>query len=255
MPADGLTRCHGARAYRRGVPDQTALPHRSDHRSDASALRTRSAPARSTGVPAPGGQPWARGAVVLAASVVLGGLTSYAQGFLPDAAAPFANSASGWTLLTALLVAWAARDARTRTWHAAVLGAASFVLLTLGYTVAADLRGYFYDPTLFGVVGLVVGPFVGVAAAWLWRAGVRAALGTAVLAGIGLGESVYGLTTVVETTGATYWVVIGLASLVLLSAVLARRLRGTVPVAVAAGGTAVVATAFVLAYRALGTIG
>ncbi|MGW6266929.1 MULTISPECIES: DUF6518 family protein [Cellulosimicrobium] len=237
------------------MPDQTALPHRSDSRSDASALRTRSTPGRHAGAPVPGGQPWARGAVVLAASFLLGGLTSFAQGFLPDAAAPFANSASGWTLLTALLVAWAARDARTRTWHAAVLGAASFVLLTLGYTVAADLRGFFYDPTLFGVVGLVVGPFVGVAAAWLWRAGVRAALGTAVLAGIGLGESVYGLTTVVETTGATYWVVIGLASLVLLAAMLTRRLRGPVPVAVAAGGTAVVATAFVLAYRALGTIG
>ncbi|MFD4993481.1 DUF6518 family protein [Cellulosimicrobium cellulans] len=237
------------------MPDQTALPHRSDHRSDTSAVRTRSAAARATAVAAPGGQPWARGAVVLAASFVLGGLTSYAQGFLPDAAAPFANSASGWTLLTALLVAWAARDARTRTWHAAVLGAASFVLLTLGYAAAADLRGYVYDPTLFGIVGLVVGPFVGIAAAWQWRNGVLTALGTAVLAGIGVGESVYGLTTVVETTGATYWVVIGLASLVLLSAVLARRLRGTVPVTVAAGGTAVVATAFVLAYRALGTIG
>lgn len=232
----------------------TSLHDRPDDRS-RSELRARSDLGRAAGSPTLVGQPWARGAVVLAASFLLGGLTSYAQGFLPDAAAPFANSASGWTLLTALLVAWAARDLRTRTWHAAVLGAASFVLLTLGYTVAADLRGFFYDPTLFGVVGLVVGPFVGVAAAWLWRAGARAALGTAVLTGIGLGESVYGLTAVVETTGATYWVVIGLASLVLLAAVLARRLRGTAPVALAAGGTAVVATAFVLAYRALGTIG
>ena len=103
---------------------------------------------------------------MLAASFLLGGLTSFAQGFLPDAAAPFANSASGWTLLTALLVAWAARDARTRTWHAAVLGAASFVLLTLGYTVAADLRGFFYDPTLFGEEGHVGGPRVG----WLFCA-------------------------------------------------------------------------------------
>ena len=86
-------------------------------------------------------------------------------------------------------------------------------------------------------------------------AGARAALGPAVLAGSGIGESVHGLTTVVETTGATYWVVIGLASLVLLAAMLTRRLRGPVPAAGAAGGTAVVATAFVLAYRALGTIG
>lgn len=192
---------------------------------------------------------------MLAASFLLGGLTSFAQGYLPDAAAPFANSASGWTLLTALLVAWAARDPRARTWHAAVLGAASFVLLVLGYTVAADVRGYVYDPALFGVVGLLVGPFVGVGAAWLRAGGVRAALGTAFLAGIGLGESVYGLTTVVETTGAEYWVAIGIGSLGLVEVMLARRLRGTLSVTVAAAGTAVVATVFVLAYRALGTLG
>ncbi|MFB8230621.1 DUF6518 family protein [Cellulosimicrobium sp. NPDC055967] len=229
------------------MPETTSPPDRADDRP--------SAPTRPVRVTTSPGHPWRRGAVVLVASFLLGGLTSYAQGFLPDAAAPFANSASGWTLLTALLVAWSARDPRARTWHAAVLGAASFVLLTLGYAVAADLRGYFYDPTTFGVVGVVVGPFVGIAAAWLWRTGTHAALGTAVLAGIGVGESVYGLTTVVETTGATYWVTIGVVALVLLGGMLARRLRGALPVATAVGGTAVVAAAFVLAYRALGTIG
>ncbi|MGN7703445.1 DUF6518 family protein [Cellulosimicrobium sp. 22601] len=229
------------------MPETTSLPDRADDRP--------SAPDRPGRVTTSSGRPWRRGAVVLVASFLLGGLTSYAQGFLPDAAAPFANSASGWTLLTALLVTWSARVPRSRTWHAAVLGAASFVLLTLGYAVAADLRGYFYDPTTFGVVGVVVGPFVGVAAAWLWRTGTPAALGTAVLAGIGVGESVYGLTTVVETTGATYWVTIGVVALVLLGGMLARRLRGALPVATAVGGTAVVAAAFVLAYRALGTIG
>lgn len=192
---------------------------------------------------------------MLAASFLLGGLTSYAQGFLPDVAVPFANSASGWTLLTVLLVAWAARDPRTRTWHAAVLGAASFVLLVFGYTVAADLRGFVYDPMMFGLVGLVVGPFVGTGAAWLHATGVRAALGTALLAGIGLGESVYGLTTVVETTGAEYWVVIGIVSLGLVGVMLRRRLRGAPQVLLAAAGAAIIAAAFVFAYRALGTIG
>jgi hypothetical protein len=194
---------------------------------------------------------WRRAVAVLGASLALGGLTSFAQGFLPDAAAPFANSASGWTVLTASLVWWA----RARTWPAAALGAASFVLLVLGYTAAADLRGLHYDPTLFGVVGVVVGPFVGVAATWLRLTGLRAALGTALLAGVGLGEGVYGLTTVVETTGATYWVAVGIAALALLATMLARRVRGAVPVSVATAGTAVVATAFVLAYRALGTVG
>jgi len=222
--------------------------------TDATSLpvRSSSAPHRRALTTAPGGQPWSRAAVVLTASLLLGGLTSFAQGFLPDAAAPFTNSASGWTLLTALLVVWAAGDPRARTRHAALLGVASFVLLVLGYTVAADLRGLHYDPTLFGVVGVIVGPFVGVAAAWLREPGVRAALGTALLAGIGLGESVYGLTTVVETTGASYWVAIGLVSLVLLTTTLARRARGALEITIAAAGTAVVSLVFLLAYRALG---
>lgn len=230
------------------MPDATSLHDPLDDRSTV-------APARPGGTTASSGQPWSRGALVLTASFLLGGLTSFAQGFLPDTAAPFANSASGWTLLTALLVTWAARDPRTRTWHAAVLGAASFVLLVLGYTVAADVRGYVYDPALFGVVGLLVGPFVGVGAAWLHEKGVRAALGTALLAGIGLGESVYGLTTVVETTGAGYWVAIGLGSLVLLAIMLGRALRRPLQVALTTTGTAVVAVAFLVAYRALGSVG
>ncbi|MEV7962574.1 DUF6518 family protein [Oerskovia paurometabola] len=230
------------------MPDATSLHDPLDDRSTV-------APARPGGTTASSGQPWSRGALVLAASFLLGGLTSFAQGFLPDAAAPFANSASGWTLLTALLVAWVAGAPRARTWHAAVFGSASFVLLVVGYTVAADVRGFVYDPVLFGVVGLLVGPFVGVGAAWLRETGVRAVLGTALLAGIGLGESVYGLTTVVETTGAGYWVAIGLVSLVLLAVMLGRALRGTLRVALTAAGTAVVCAAFVLAYRALGTVG
>ncbi|WP_258724657.1 DUF6518 family protein [Cellulomonas sp. NS3] len=197
------------------------------------------------------GPGWARLTVVPLASAALGALTVVAQGALPDAAAPFANSASGWTVLTALLVLWS----RARTRAAAVLGAASFVLLVLGYSAGAHLRGLFYDPTFFGTVGLVVGPVVGVAAAWLREHGLRAALGTAALAGIGAGEAVYGLTVVVGTTGAAYWVVLGVGALALLAGMLARRVRGAVPVLVATLGTAVVAGLFVVAYRVAGSVG
>ncbi|MFI8526586.1 DUF6518 family protein [Promicromonospora sukumoe] len=192
-------------------------------------------------------RPLVRSGIVVVLSFLLGGLTSYAQGFLPDAFASFANSASGWTVLTALLVYWS----RVRTAPAAVLGAVSFVLLVLGYTVAADLRGFYYDPLLFSVVGVVAGPFVGVAAAWLRADGVRAALGTALLAGIGVGEAVYGLTIIRETTSPVYWTVIGVAGLALLAGVLVRRVRGVLPVALAVGGTVVVAAAFYLAYSSL----
>ncbi|MFI2366295.1 DUF6518 family protein [Promicromonospora sp. NPDC019610] len=202
--------------------------------------RTPTAHARPT-------HPLARAGVVVALSFVLGGLTSYAQGFLPDAFASFANSASGWTVLTALLVFWS----RLRTAPAAVLGAVSFVLLVLGYTVAAQVRGYVYDPLLFSVVGVVAGPFVGVAASWLRATGVRAALGTALLAGIGVGEAAYGLTVIRETTSPVYWTVIGVAGLALLAGQLVRRVRGALPVALAGGGTVLVAAAFYLAYSSL----
>ena len=102
-------------------------------------------------------------------SLLLGIPTFYAQGSLPEAWRSFANSASGWTLLTALLVF----GARASTRLAAVLGGLSFLLLVLGYTVAAEPEGLFYSPLLFGVVGMVVGPFVGMAAAWLRLRGAR----------------------------------------------------------------------------------
>jgi hypothetical protein len=186
------------------------------------------------------------GAVVVL-SFVLGGLTSWAQGFLPDAFASFANSASGWTVLTALLVYWS----RARTAPAAVLGAVSFVLLVLGYMVASEVRGLVYNPLLFSAVGVVVGPFVGIAVSWLRATGVRAALGTALLAGIGVGEAAYGLTVVRETTSPVYWTLIGVAGLVLLAGLLVRRIRGALPVALAVGGTAVVAVAFNVGFASL----
>jgi hypothetical protein len=147
-----------------------------------------------------------RAAVVAASSLLCGAITFLAQGFLPDAVNSFANSASGWTLVTVLLLT----GVRAGPAAAALLGATSFVLLTVGYAGAAQLRGLHYDPTMFAVVGLVVGPFVGVATSWLravpsWRP----ALGTALLAGIGVGEASYGLTTVAGTTSPVYWWLIG----------------------------------------------
>jgi len=187
------------------------------------------------------------GAVVVA-SFLLGMLTFYAQGFLPDAWRSFANSASGWTLLAALLVFCAQVSTRV----AAVLGALSFLLLVLGYAAGAQLNGLSYSPVLFGVVGVVVGPFIGIAAAWLRARRVRAALATALLAGIFTGEAVYGLTVIADSTRPEYWVAIGVVGIVLLVGMLSTRVRGWVPVTVAVLGTAAVAAAFLAAYSTLG---
>ena len=185
---------------------------------------------------------------VVAASALLGGATSFAQTFLPDALRPFANSASGWTLLTALAVA----ACRARTAPSAVFGAASFVALVLGYQVVSTLRGFPTDETLFLIVGLIVGPFVGIASSWLHRDGWRALLGCGALSGIAVGEGAYGLVKVVDTTGWFYWTliaVVGVGLLVVTSLHRVHRARGRVLAIVLVFA---VGAAFLLAYSAVG---
>lgn len=141
---------------------------------------------------------------VVAASLLLGGLTSWAQGFLPEALSSFANSPSGWTLLTALLVA----TARPALGWAAVLGVLSFVSLVLGYTIASELRGLTYSPVYWGAVGVVAGPFVGAAAAAVvGRHPIRAAVGAGALAGVLVADGIYGLTVVADSTSRVYWTI------------------------------------------------
>ncbi|QUQ69777.1 DUF6518 family protein [Kutzneria sp. CA-103260] len=192
-----------------------------------------------------------RAGVVVVGSLVLGGLTFFAQGVLPEVLSSVANSASGWTLLAVLLIFWA----RLSPAASAVLGAASFLLLVLGYTLVAKLQGLFYSPIQFGLVGIVAGPFVGVATAWLRsRSQIRTAFGAALLSGIGVGEGIYGLVELAASTSPVYWVVIIVVGLALLSGIAVRRLRSRGAIAVAVTGTAVVAAAFNLAYVVLGRI-
>jgi len=188
--------------------------------------------------------------LVVLASLLLGAATSFAQTFLPDALGPFANSASGWTLLTALAVA----ACRVRTAPSAVFGAASFVALVLGYQAMSTLRGFPTSETLFLAVGLVVGPFVGAAAAWLRRGGVRAAVACGALAGIAIGEGAYGLLVVAATTGWFSWTLIGAAGLGLLAHTALRRL-GTWRLRLLAVGLVLgTAVAFCCSYTVIGGV-
>jgi hypothetical protein len=193
---------------------------------------------------------FARDALVVGAgSLVLGGLTSFGQTVLPDPLRPFANSASGWTLLTALLV-WLCRTGPGRS---AVLGAEGFVLLVLGYQVVSGLRGFVTSEELFLVLGVLAGPVVGAASSWLRRTDLHGAIGAAVLAGIGVGEGTYGLAVLIASTGWLYWTLIGIAGVALLVLV-ARRLDRPRDRWIAGGATAAIAAAFVLAYGAVGGI-
>lgn len=188
--------------------------------------------------------------VVAGLSLLLGAATSFAQTFLPDALRPFANSASGWTLLTAGAVA--ASHARTRP--SAVFGAASFVALVLGYQFTSTLRGFPTSETLFLVIGVIVGPFVGVAASWLRHAGARAAIGCGVLSGIALGEGAYGLIQISATTGWIYWTLVTIAGLALLVATLLRGPRTPRAGLLTVGLTALVAVSFFFSYTTIGQL-
>lgn len=165
---------------------------------------------------------WALVAAV--AALLLGGLTSYAQGFLPEALQPLANSPSGWTLLTILVLWWLP----TRTWVSVVLGAVCFVLLAVGYASVSTARGFFYDPLLWSVVGIVVGPFLGLAVAWARQRSVplRSALGFGFLAGLLLGDGISGFVRVRDTTGWFYWTAMAVGAIVWVVLVAVRRHSG-----------------------------
>ena len=188
----------------------------------------------------------ARLAIVVATALVLGGLTSFGQAVLPDELSSVANSVSGWTLPTVVLVLLTARSYG----EAAVSGALAFVALTLGYAVVSTLRGFPFDPLTWGVIGLVAGPVVGAATFALRGRPTQAAVGGGFLAALLIGEGIYGLTVVADTTSPVYWwIVIALGAALLVA--LAVRLRDIRPTVVLISVAALFAIAFVAAYRAL----
>src|ERR1700761_2173872 len=94
-------------------------------------------------------------------NVVIGGLTSPAQQYLPDAVRSFANAVGPW--LAAVLIADYA--GRGRLVLALILGVAGFVLLNASYAVVSVLRGYFYTTANFWtILAFPAGVAVGVSA-------------------------------------------------------------------------------------------
>jgi hypothetical protein len=188
--------------------------------------RTDPMPARATGRPTTGAaHPVPREtlrsalralAIVLLFSLVVGGLTSPAQGFLPDGLRSFANSAGGWSML-AFLGVWLSR---ARPLLGALLGAVSFVAMVEAYGVVSLWRGYFFaDPfsSMWIPIGLVAGPLLGVAAALVRHAGRGWTIaGVAALSLVLVAEGIFGLSVLVGTTSWVYWtleVVLGIGFL------------------------------------------
>ncbi len=163
---------------------------------------------------------WVDAAWIIGGSLLLGGLTSVAQGVLPDSIRPFANSPSGWALLTVVMIA----IRRPPLLPALFLGAFSFMGLVMGYTIVSELRGLTYHPLLWAAVALIAGPAIGWSTSATFDARLPFAVtGSSLIAGVAITDAIYGLTAVADTTSPAYWVIAGTAGVVFLGCAGLRR--------------------------------
>jgi hypothetical protein len=192
-------------------------------------------------------RPGALTATVGLLGLALGVLTAYGQGWLPQEVGSLANSSGSWAL-AAFLLALLATGPRV----AAACGTLALLALLAGYVLGAGLRGYPSGSALivfWGLAALFVGPFLGLGAHWV-RSGHRtlAALGAGGMGGVLVGEGVYGLAYVADTTYLPYWwgqIAFGVA---LLCTIAVGRLRSPPLVALSVAVCLVMTAAFVGVY-------
>lgn len=173
----------------------------------------------------------ARGAVATAVALIggllVGGLTSPGQTYLPSWINPLANSIGGWSMFTFLLV-WLSR---ARPVPGAVLGVVAFQAMLEGYGIVSLWRGYFYaEPfsTEWVIPGVAAGLVLGAGAAGvrharrsLWRVLVVAPLTMVLIA-----DGIHSLVTVRDTTGSVYWILEVIAGIGFLVLAIRGRRRG-----------------------------
>ena len=170
--------------------------------------------------------------VVLAAvtGALWGGLTSFGQEALPTGITSLANSVTGWTIPTFLVVmSCTLAPVARRPWLAAVMGGVCFHLMLQGYAVVSTARGFpdSYGPeNVFFWAATFCGPIVGLSAVWQYSASpnLRGA-GLAVITAVLLGEGSHGLASLTATTGWIYWALDLLLGAVVLTVVIPCRVQ------------------------------
>lgn len=185
--------------------------------------------------------------VAAVCGTLLGVATAYGQALLPTALASLANSAGPWALVAFLLAMTASRKS-----VAAGVGVLSLATSLGGYVLGAALRGYPSSTGLlvfWGMAAILVGPVLGLAGCAA-RGGspVAAALGAGAMSGVLVGEGVYGLNYIADTTYPPYWYGSAVVGVALLTWVAVWRLRRVAPLLLAVATTIVVAAAFVIVY-------
>lgn len=190
--------------------------------------------------------------LAIAVGLAAGALTAWAQSWLPEQAASLANSVGSWSLI-AFVLALLAPTARS----AALTGALVLAALLAGYVVTDALRAHPSGSALivfWGLAAVIGGPLLGVAAHWTRHAATLAGVGAGVMSGVLIGEGVYGLHYLADTTYLPYWWgQIGVGAVLTVAAAALRAWRGRT-IAVAALSALGVAVVFVVLYHLAGGV-
>jgi hypothetical protein len=183
--------------------------------------------------------------IVALVAITAGALTPFGQQYLPEWLSSLANSSGSWTMIGLLAVYLS----RARGVLAALLGIAALILLNETYAAVSTARGYPYAGGLaseWTFVAVVAGPIVGLAASWLRsQRPVLVALAVAAPSAVLVGEGIYGLVLLADTTSPVYWWLQIVGGVVFVAV---RKLRRPGVVALAAALTVVGAALFYALY-------
>jgi hypothetical protein len=167
--------------------------------------------------------------------------------WLPEQVGSLANSSGTWCLIAVLLALLARRQG-----SAAAFGAIALATLLIGYVSGAAFRNIPSSRSLiafWGLAAVLVGPALGLAAHWIKTEKPNYnAVGAGGVCGLLVGEGIYGLVEIADTTYPPYWwaeIIVGAG----LLAWVGTRLGGARPVGLAVGVAIVTAFAFVAVYR------
>jgi hypothetical protein len=188
---------------------------------------------------------------VLVSAAVTGALTSFGQTYLPDELRSLANASGPWfvVVMGALVVA------HPRPVLAIILGVLALIVMNEAYGVVSRWRGFSYGgglSSMWNQIALLVGPVAGIAATWLRSSQpVLIALGASAPAAVLIGEGLFGLTVVNDTTSPVFWTIELAAGIGVVVVTAVTRLRTIVAIGVLVGASAFGAALFYAVYSSL----
>jgi hypothetical protein len=189
--------------------------------------------------------------IVLVTAAVWGGLTSFGQQYLPEELRSLANAAGPWfaVVMASIVVA------RPRIGLAIILGGLGLIVMNEAYGAVSRWRGFFYGSglgSIWNVIALLVGPMAGIAATWVRSSRpVLVALGASAPAAVCIGEGLFGLTVVSDTTSPVFWSLEIAAGIGVIVVAAVTRVRTFPALAVLVGASALGAGLFYVVYSSL----